>query len=657
MRRVFFACALMIAAGATGPRAQSDHGTEFNPYQLDDSIVVTSSRFATPIREVASSVTVISRADIEKSNANLALDLLRDVPGVDIVRVGGDGQQTSIFMRGSNSNHVLVIVDGVEMVDPSGPNNAYDLAFLRTDNIERIEVLRGPQSVLYGSEAIGGVIRVFTRRGAGKPLVRSSLEGGSLGTGRAGLSVNGGDERADYSLSFSRDKTDGFSAVSEARGTTEADGYDNTTYTGTLGLRPFAGTQFRFAVRQSDARADLDKTSAPYDDPNYELESRERAVSGVLSYTEPGGLWTGQVGAYVTDFQRSAFDDPDENFAAESQRVEYDGRRIKFDWRNALVKALSQQVTGRLMFGVETENEEMEQEQLFRSAWGDYSSRLEDLSVRTTGLFGLAQVTVGDMVTLGLGGRNDDHDDFGSESTYRLTGALNLDRYLADHGLAVKLRGAYGTGFKAPSLAQLHDPSSGNPDLNSETSTGWEIGFDLIAARGSLELGATYFHNEFENLILAVSQPDFSYMMENVDEAESNGVEAYVSFEYESFELRMDATHCKAEDRNTGELLLRRPENKGSVSLSRHFADRIDLGASLLYVGPREDMDYSSWPSARVSLESYTLLNLNGSLDVWPQVQLFGRIENLLDREYEEVLTYGAAPRSAFLGVRISTGR
>jgi len=598
---------------------------------------------------IATSVTVITRDQIARSQAVMAVDVLREVPGLDVVRSGGEGQQVSLFLRGTNSYQALVLIDGVEVNDPSSPNNAFNPAHLEAADIERIEVLRGPQSVLYGSDAVGGVIQIFTRRGVGNPGVAATLEGGSFGSSRERVALGYGNEQVDYVFAINNVNTDGVSAIAEWRGNSEADGYKNTSYSGSFGLRPVDGIHFRLSGGRSQAKADLDKTVTVFDDPNYELESRDNHLSARLSYTEPHGYWTGQVGAYVTHYERWTRDLPDADHPGESEETHYRGRRLKFDWQNGL--KLHQ--ANHLTFGVETEKDRMEQDLFFASSWGDYASRIDEVQARSTGLYALDQLNLDGLLIVGVGARHDDHELFGGHTTYRITGALVLDRYLGESGFGLKLRGSYGTGFKAPSLAQLYDPTYGNTDLKPETSEGWEIGFDLIAFENRVQCGVTWFDNTFEDLI-AYDANTFKNM--NIDSSTSQGAELYATLAYEGVTIRGDYTYTKAEDKTTGELLLRRPKNKAGVTTGYRLIEKLDVQASVLYVGARDDMDYTGWPSQRVSLDSYTVVNLAAGYKVWPQVRVYGRVENLFDKQYEEAFTYGAPGRGGYVGVTAGVG-
>ncbi len=642
MRRVFLAGVLLVATEATGLRAQSEIGTEFNPYALSDTIVVTANRLGTSVRETASSITVITAEEIERSQATMVAELLRTVPGVDIVQSGGIGQQTSVFLRGANSEHTLILIDGVELNDPSSPGGTVDLANLPVGNIERIEILRGPQSVLYGSDAVGGVIQIFTRRGRGGPTVTISSEGGAFGTFREQLSVMSHQADVNFSVTFARQDSDGISAASELRGGQERDGYGNSTLSASFDLRPSEKIELRFCGRLTEAEADLDQASDVPDDPNYTMKSKERHFSSRLTHQVRDGVWSQRFGAYLTYYQRSATDYVDENHPFAASKSEYQGRRVKFDWQHAIRPTSFSIVT----IGAESEQIELEQSLFYRSMYGDYSPPpARDVQCGTTGLYVLDRLEVGDRWYTTLGLRWDDHEMFGSKATYRVTTAYLVDK------LDLKLKGSYGTGFKAPTLFQLFDPNTGNPDLKPEISEGWEIGFQTQLFDCRLSLGATWFSNGFDDLIRFDASV---WKSMNVAEASTSGVELFVESRLAGALLRADYTYARARERAGDLALLRRPENKVSLTLCRQVTDRLNLNVGVRHVGRRQDMDFAVWPAERAELAAYTVMNLAGRYDVSSRLQLRGRVDNLLDAAYEEVLGFGSAPRAAYLGLRLT---
>ena len=643
MRRVFIA-GLLLASGATGPRAQTAPGDILNPYHLNDTIVVTANRLATPSRQIASSVTVITAQQIEQTGTSTVAEVLRTVPGLDVVQSGGPGQQTSVFLRGANSEHVLVIVDGVEINDPASPNNAVNLATLGTDDIERVEILRGPQSVLYGSDAVGGVIQIFTRRGLGERQVQLSAEAGSFDSYREQLSVAEGRDEFDYSLVVSRRDIGGISASSGAENL-ESDGLKNTAVSGGIALRPLSRFQVRLAGRISDSDTDLDQGGGVLDDPNYTMNSKDRFVSARLEHDVISNHWWQQFGAYVTRYKRSTLDGIDAAHPMDTNKTEYAGRRIKYDWQSAI--ALND--ISRFTFGAETEEDRLSQALYFGSAWGDYTARIDDVAARTTGVYALGELSFKRQWYATAGLRYDHHDAFGDYGTYRITTVWMLDR------IGLKLRATFGTGFKAPALFQIFDPSTGNPSLRPERSRGGEIGFEESLSGSRLSFGVTYFHTDFDNLIQYRMIDPVNYIgyMVNVAEARTRGTEAFVSYSIASTSIRIDHTYTDADDRQSGQALLRRPRHKASFQAERNITKSLDMRVEINYTGARYDTDYSGIEVRRATLHDYAVMNVAGIFKLNSNVRLSGRLGNVLDAKYEEAVHFSSVPRSAALGVHV----
>ncbi len=608
-----------------------------DPEAVLEPIVVTATRLETPERELASSVTVITRKEIEASQKTSVFELLRGHPALDVVQTGGPGNPAAVFMRGSKSEHTLVMIDGIEAGDPAAADRSYDLAHLSVDNVERIEVIRGPQSTLYGSDAMGGVINVITKKGAGRPSVSLLTEGGSYDTSRAEAGVSGGGERTHYAFEASRSYTGGFSAQSKRLGATEADGYGNTSLSGRVGLRPTANTGLQAVSRYSTSRAQIDSGG---DDPNYVAESRQlfARTEGRLNLGD--GLWDQRAGLSYTDHDRD-YDNPvDALSPASSNRDSYDSKILKLDWQNDL--RLHQNNT--LTLGAETEREAAEIDNASNSSFGPFASHFNERVARTNGYYVQDQIRLGDAFFATLGARRDDHDRFGAADTYRVTAAYWV------HASATKLKATYGTGFKAPSLFQLYS-SFGNPDLKPEESIGWDAGFEQLFAGGRGSFGATYFRNDFEDLI---EYDSLTNSYKNVSEASSQGVEMGGTWRpAKGLVLRANHTITDTEDKTTGQELIRRAKQKSGASVGRDFG-RGDVQAGAVYVGKRDDLNFNVFPASRVTLPAYTLVQVGGSFEVLPHVRLFGRVENLLDKEYEEVFGYGTPGRAFYAGAKVT---
>jgi len=612
--------------------------------QLDE-IVVTATRSETALTEVGSSITVISRDEIEQRQKPFVLDLLRTVPSLDVVQNGGPGGTTAVFIRGASSTHTLVLMDGVRMNDPSAMGTLFDFANLTTNNIERIEVLRGPQSTLYGSDAIGGVINIITRRGEGRASGFVSAEGGSFGTALEKAAISGGADMFRYSLGLSRQDTEGISSAGKNYGNHEKDGYHATSVSTRLGITPSRKLDVDCIIRYLDTKADMDNGGGTgQDDPNSVVRSEQLFVRGQGRLSLFDDFWEQKMGISFSNLEREFRNDTDTSHPTDMDRSNYHGDSLAFDWQHILRLHKTNTVT----LGVETREDKAHSDYYSESSYGSYSSVFPKESDRITGYYLQDRISLWDSLFTTLGVRLDDHSRFGTEVTYRFTSS-----YLIKQS-STRLKGSYGTGFKAPSLYQLYEPTYGNQALNPEKSTGWDIGVEQALINGSMELGATWFSNDFENLIEFDSSAS---KYKNTARAESYGVElTAVVTPIDDLTLHAGYTWTKTEDRSTGKELLRRPENKFSLDANYRFNKKGNVNLGIAYVGSRFDNAYNpiTYATSRVELGGYLLVNLAASYDVTKWLQVFARVDNLLDREYEEVYGYGTPGIGGYGGVKVS---
>ncbi len=593
-------------------------------------VVVTATRIRTTITETAASVTVITSEEIQRKNVNTVYELLRTVPGLGVVQNGGVGQPSSVFIRGSKSEDALVLIDGIEVNDPITPGRSFNFAHLSVDNIERIEILRGPAGTLYGSDAMAGVIKIVTKRGEGKPRASISVETGSFRSLRTRFGLIGGNENGYYSLAVSRFDSDGISAASENRGNSEEDAYKNTSLSATAGLSLSEGLEVDLVLRLQDARVEQDDfdfaTGLPSDDLDYFSKSEQVFFRVEGQLISDGGGWEQALGFSVARHDRLDRNDPDDAFDFNVWNDTFAGDLLKVDWVNTFYLSIK----NTFLFGLETEEE------------NGRTSTLAEKTARTTAAFILEQVDINDRLHVSLGLRTDDHSSFGDETTYSLAPVYTL----ADSG--TKFRAAYGTGFKAPTLFQLFS-SYGDPTLDPERSRGWEAGFDQEIAGGAVDLGVTYFFNDFDNLI------DFdsaASTYKNLGAVRTEGVEFMTSFRpADNLKLAFNYTLTKTED-DAGQPLVRRPDNKAAFELSRNFDSSGNVDLEVVYIGERDDFDFSTFPASRVELAPYTLVNASATVELGEKITLTGRIENLFDEDYEEVLGYGTAGISGYVGLK-----
>lgn len=598
-----------------------------------EEIVVTATRLQTPVKHVGSSVTVISGEDLEKRGTHLIHDALRTVPGTDVVQSGGPGQQTSVFLRGTNSNHTLVLIDGVEANDPISIGRAFDFANLTVDNIERVEILRGSQSTLYGSDAIGGVINIITKKGKGKPSASVTAEYGSFATRRGSLSFRGSAETAHYAFSLGKMETDGISAAPESEGNTERDGYDNVTFSGRVGISTGENLEMELVGRYLEAEAEIDDFAL--DDRNSRQNTDELFLRGQATFTLFGEKWKSILGLSLSDIDRKNEDllDAGQFFLNTGS---FQGNTLKGDVQSSLYLFEGNIVTA----GFEAQEERGKSE----SSFGAFQEK----AARTQGYYLQDQVQLWKRLFVTAGGRIDHHSTFGSEFTYRLALTCAID------GMGTRLKGSFGTGFKAPSLFQLFDPGFGNSNLGPERSRSWDGGLEQPMFGGRVRLEVNYFRIEFKNL---VDSDPATFQFINIGRSVSEGMEVLSEVHlFRPLSVSARYTYTDARDRETNDVLLRRARNKLYLSLDYDISGGGSLSLSLSHTGERYDIsvDPVTFSSTRIMLGGYTIVHLAASYGMGHGITLFSRVDNLFDRDYEEIRGFGTAGISGYVGIRAS---
>ena len=588
----------------------------FPAQPLEEGATLSATRVPTPAAEVGSSLTIIDRQQIEARQSTNVADLLRDVPALDVVQQGTPGGLASVFMRGAESRHTKVLIDGIPLNDPSNASRLYDFSYLSTDNVERIEVLRGPQSTLYGSDAVGGVISIVTKRGEGPPTARLDLMGGSFGTSREALSVSGGGTRGHFSLGASYLQSDGFSAADRRNGNTEADLTRAANFSGRMGLTPSQDWDVDYTFRYTDLDAAIDGydfvLGRPVDQLNRQNRSKvflNRVQTRAMTLE---GFWEHIVGFSLADYDRrdtlpGPYDVP--AFLGQTRKVDYQGNLAVAEWNTLSVGA-------------------------------DYLAEDSQTSISPAqndkGVWVQDQVRLGDQWFTTVGFRWDEYSRAGPADTYRITTLYRLP------ATKTTFHASLGTAFRAPALAELDY----GPNLRPERSKGWDAGIGQPLGDGRLVLDCTYFRNDFTDLI----QFDFTtFTLENIGRAFSSGVEFTADWQiHDCTALFGSYVYTFTEDLTTGLPLLRRAPHKGRFGIRRRMLEgRGQVLLDCLYVGPREDV--GQYPD-RTTLSEYWLVNLAGTYDVTQRLQVLARLDNLLDEKYQEVYGYGAAGLSFFGG-------
>ncbi|WP_248313302.1 TonB-dependent receptor [Bosea sp. F3-2] len=631
-------CASLLALACSAPAlAQSETG----PLSLDE-IVVSATGTPTPAREIASSVTVITAKDIEQQQRRTLPQALATVPGMNIVQTGGPGGQTSVFIRGTNSNHVKVLIDGIEANDPSTPNRSFDFGSMLTDDIERIEVLRGPQSGLYGANALGGVISITTKRGEGPPKATARVEAGSHGTFNQSAGFSGGDDRFSYAFNVAHFRTDTTDVtppnlVPPGR-RINPNAFDSYNYSGRVSVALSDTLTLNWVGRYQEGQlrytGDTGFPSRPA--PYRSLQNYAQAFTRSEVVWDPfGGRFVNSFGVSYTNQDRATrtakgttgiLGLPNENL----------GERTKIDWRGNLEIAKGH----NLLMGLQYERERLDTTGLVASN-GNKAAYLE------------YQGNIQDRYFLAANIRHDNDDSYGGHTTYRIAPAVIIP------GMETKLKASYGTGFKAPTLSELfidYRPGFnfyGNPNLKPEESRGWDVGFEQPLFDRKLQFGATWFQNDIDNLIVQ-NTAGTSYA--NIGKAETKGVEAFAALEISpQFRIRADYTFTLAKDEIDRQELLRRPRHKASATATWTPTDKLTLSATLLYVGSWVDgnRDFSV---TRMNAKAATLVNLAAEYKATDKVTVFGRIDNLFDKRWENPVGFLVPGLGAFGGIKVTIG-
>lgn len=606
-------------------------------------VVVTANRVDVPLQDVTSSSTVITLTELEQKQAGTVLDAIQSVPGVDIAQTGQPGETASVYIRGTNPEHTLVLFDGIPLNDPIGAPGSYDyLDGLSLDDVKQIEVIRGPQSTLWGSNAIGGVINIIPQSGP-SPLGGSVLvEGGSYGTSHEAASAHGGDNGGYFNVDVSHFNTSGFPALEAQYGGTVNNGDDNNTASLGVGSNLTSNLQENILVRYSQSNTSIDADNENFvlgDDPDYFALQKQFMAASHTDWKLLDGSWEQILTASFADDNR-LFNGVSNPYNTYFEQGNFDGQTAQINWQNNIRLAKEETVVvgiqGQQQWAIS--NDTNGYSDVTGSA---FTSVVPETTVQTASAFIESQTSIEDNFFFNLGGRWDDHSQYGVHTTYQ----AGLAYVVPD--LNTKLKANYGTGFLAPSLYQLYAPTYGNASLLPETSVGYDIGFEQPIGK-DLTVGASYFDNDLTNLI------QFVNTYSNVGQARSYGVESFVEFKgVKNLDIKGNYTYDNAQDLIANVPLLRRPQNKASGDVDYQL-DAAGLGASLIYVGNSFDENFVTGSGNIVPLASYFLVNLRASYQVNSQVKLFARVDNLFNQYYEEAFGYTTPGLSVYGGTKVS---
>jgi len=641
-------CSVFFFSQLNFPQEKIVEKTEVQGLYKLSEVVVSATRTQTSTLELANSVTVIDSAEIANRNSSNVFDLLKNEYGVSYTRQGGPGTLSNINIRGGNSSYTLVLVDGIEVNLNNDPSNFYDFASLSTDNVQSIEILRGPQSTLYGSNSLAGVINVITKKGIGKPSFSLLSEAGSYKTFKNTLGMNGNVSDFNYSVTLGRAESEGFSAASEKYGNTEKDGYKKNNISARLGYDFTETAQLNLLMSYNNSKSDYDQTAGKFgDDPTYIFNQEEFSFRGEGKFDLLDGKWNQKIGASIfRNVRKYNFDYSKFNAAASNSS--YDGRKIKIDWQNNFNLLENHLLT----FGIENISEAAVSEYFYFSQFFNYESLFPQKKSNTFGTYLQDQLKIGQSFFSTLGVRFDNHDKFGSVFTYRFAPAYIIWE------TGTKLKATFGSGFKTPSLFNLYDPAYGNLDLNPEESIGFDAGVEQFLANDLLSIGVTYFQNNYKDLIGF----DQSFKAINVNKAKTNGVETYLTAQmFDKLKIKLNYTYTNAKDESEGldddeRKLIRRPEHKVGSYLSYNFSPKANANVEVIYIGEQDDLvfDNLTFTSSRTQLDPYILLNFSAHYQLLEFLRFNLRLENILDSDYEEVYGYATPGFSIYGGIKLS---
>ncbi len=583
----------------------------------ENEVIVTATRVAETTDESLASVTVIDRATLDRSQPKDMAEVLRMVPGIDIARTGGPGSDTSIFLRGSNSNHVLVLIDGVRA--SSATTGAFSWQHLQPALIERIEVVRGPRAALYGSDAIGGVIQIFTRK-VSSPFVR--LEAGSFGTRSLQAGIGGGD-RVRFHINAEQRETDGFSAQNSNGGSYDPDddGAENISFNAGMNIDVSAATQLSLVIWRSASDVEFD--SGTQESINQTFQTR--LIHSV------NDLWiqTLTLGHTVDELETRSSSPS----AAET-------RRISFDWQNDIALSPDQLLT----LGVSFHEDDALNIDLATN------STVFDRSADNTALFAQFQHN-GTAHDLQLAVRHDEHSAYGGETTGQLAWGYRLTQ-------RTRLIASYGTAFRAPNINDLYHPGfdffgggtflySGNSNLRPEDSETAEVGLRWQPNKAS-QVRATLYQTAIDNLIAFEGT---NAQAININRSSLEGIEFEYTVKTGAWDISGNLTLQDARDKDNNTRLLRRPDQKASLRATHHN-ERWNYGGEILLSSERDELDFNTFPATRIQLPGYGLLNLFANYSLSRELALELRLDNTFNKSYELARGYNTPERSLFLALR-----
>ena len=595
--------------------------------EFQEEMIVVSSRIKTPLRTVGTAVSVITAEDIQLRGYNSMAEVLRTQPGIGISNNGGAGKPTSVRIRGEESYRTLVMIDGIKFADPSGTQVGPTFEHLiSTNRIERIEILRGAQGFIYGADA-GGVINILTRTGAGPVEGEANIGFGKFNTQKLDGAVSGGNNEGDFFISVSDLSSDGYNSRTSDTNLMDDDGYENTTLHTKLGWEPTDNFRLQLVARNTDANNKFDSCGFP---TTNDCTGSISQTLFKLSGNYEAGKFTHLLSMGVTDVQRSNLWAGVNSFMTEGniRHAEYMG--------SVKLSAIS-----TLVYGADLNKEHV------------VSNSGNNLERNQTGSYLEYQSQVGENSFLTAGARYDDNDDFGKHTSVRISAAQFKD---LDDRSTLKYRASYGTGFRAPSLSEmaynigsLAFPPATDTSVIEESSAGFDVGIEYTSVSG-LYVGATYFNQKIEDEIF-FDLVSFSGYLQSFGTNLSRGIELIVEYPITSQWTVLGNSTTNDTENREGLQRIRRPRQLTNIGI--RFSSPNNRFRLLAHYRASKGSVDELYGIGRIPLNDYHILDISTVYALSETLETYGRLENVTDEDYQEVIGFRSAGLSAYGGIRI----
>ena len=619
--------------------------TTFSDVRILEPVVVSATKTPVSLRQVTSAVEVLAEEDLKRRQVKTLLEAFRLTQGTAVLQNGGPGGVASVRIRGGSSNQTLVLIDGA--IVNSATVGQFDFAHLTVDNIEKIEIVRGAQSTLWGADAMGGVINVTTKRGQGSPKAGAFFEYGSFNTLREGGHVSGSKGRFDYSFTLSRWDTTGISQINDRRGATERDAYRNWQASSRVGVDLSRDSRLDFNFRWWNASLNIDSSFGPSDVSGARNDSERFIVSG--QYRQSWTDWWAHV-LTLSRSQDTGLFDP----GTLQRNLSTGAESVPFGDTNE-TRVLANRIESQHDFRL-NQHLTLTTGYQFREQLGENNAGLSEKIISSHGWFGQLQLNLADRFFATAGVRHDGYNTFGDATTYRVTGG-----YLFKE-TNTKLRGSYATGFRAPTINELFWPDFGNPDLEPEKNQSSDVGIDQTLFDNRVTISGGYFWNRYRDLIQTIQSAEIcgtgsfgaNYCPVNVASAKSQGWEGAVNVIVlqeqpwmKRLELKGQYTMTMTRDLMTDARLRRWPVDQASLSLYYQPVDSFNMILDFRFVGSQ----FNDRNNVQ-RVDAFEVVNLAANYDISERFQAYLRVDNLFDEDYEEILFFGTPGRSVFGGIR-----